>query len=237
MPTTPAGTQASQDQYLWSVNPLTTFPGSNIRQVRPAFVDQLVQRILDHGWDAGSFPTVYEPIEGKELRTVHEKMSASELQDLTFKIMDGAHRLAALRRLQRDPSVPAFGPNFEVQVFVMQPPGTSVQCAADAAGLNSIGKAAFARRTFCDEVWTNLGIQTDFVGRLVAFSAAVNAAEAEARSERRGKVHFKDLADLPLERQAFVTGYEKRVDENLYNKTRQVRAQFEAAVHDFPTPK
>jgi hypothetical protein len=200
-------------------------------------VDQLVQRILDHEWDAGSFPTLYEPIESKELRKVHEKMSASELQDLNFKIMEGANRLAALRRLQRDPCVSALGPDFEVQVLVLQPSGTSVQCTANAAGLSSIGKAAFARRTFCDEVVTNLGIQSDFVRRLIAFSVAVNATDAEVRSERRGRVHFKDLADFPLKRQAFVTGYEKRVDEKLYNKTRQVWAHLDAAVHDFPTPK
>jgi hypothetical protein len=86
MSTTPADPEASHGMYLWSVNPLATYPGSGIRQVRPAFVDQLVQRILDHGWDAGSFPTVYEPIEGKQLRRVHSTMSASELQDLMASV-------------------------------------------------------------------------------------------------------------------------------------------------------
>jgi hypothetical protein len=148
--------------------------GSNIRQVRSKFVAELVESIRESGWEK-SLPTVYSPVpfEEMELLSRNETEMRSVLDAMQFKIMDGAHRITTLKRLQKDRSIPEIQDNFRIQVKEVAEDDSMIQRTLDAAAENnSVGKA-FAKKTFCDDLWTMLKIQCHVVEGFVTYSTAI----------------------------------------------------------------
>lgn len=225
MAITPADATATA-AYLFAVNPRQTIPGANIRQIRGTFVNDLEQNIRETGWRSTSYPTVYEPVDGVQVRN----MPSTEVAGLTFQIMDGAHRLAALRRLQNDISVPEFGADYVVEVKVIPTTRHVAQRAADAAAQNSVEGLQAARRTFCDELWTMIGIQADLVQRVVKFSTSLadpspsSGADAGPRSRPRDPVDFDTLQNVPAETGSFISSYKKSLYKKLVNPARKSRS-------------
>jgi hypothetical protein len=108
-----------------------------------------------------------------ELLSRNETEMRSVLDAMQFKIMDGAHRITALQRLQKDRTIPEIQENFMIQVKVVSEDDSMIQRTPDAAAENnSVGKV-FAKKTFCDDLWTMLKIQCHFVERIVTFSSAI----------------------------------------------------------------
>lgn len=221
--------------YEWMVDPLQTTAGSKIRQVRPKFVEQLTERFLAEAWQDGSVcPTVYEPIPGRRLIEVADSLSAEELASLKFLVMDGAHRLATMRRLRRDPTATAYGDDFKVKVRIVPRQEKAADRAAEAAIENDVFRQVTARRTFCDDMWTILTIQTDCVRRLVEFSTAVataSGAVSRTPQERRTKLSFEDIPDLPRETPTFVEAYKMLIDKHLYNAKTKTRERFDPSIN------
>jgi hypothetical protein len=211
------------------VNPLHTVPGSNIRQVRRAFVDELAAAIQKDGWLSGSYPTVYEPVAGAEVCN----LPRDQVDQLTFEIMDGAHRLAALRKLQRDPAVSAFDAQLLVQVRVIPKSPSRVQQVVSAAGENVPDLKAFARKTFCDEIWAMLAIRGVVVDRLVAFSEALAQPALDAETSGRAKAGtretFAQVRDVLPETPKFKETYGKHIFRKLMHPGTKLRRAFNPA--------
>jgi DNA methylase len=212
-----------------SINPLRAVRGSNIRQVRSKFVAELVESIRENGWKE-SLPTVYSPVpfEEMELLSRNETEMRSVLDAMQFKIMDGAHRITALQRLQKDRTIPEIQENFMIQVKVVSEDESMIQRTLDAAAENnSVGKV-FAKKTFCDDLWTMLKIQCHVVERIVTFSTAiadhppttmVSDPDAAIRPSKKAatkkRVEFRALRNLPQETPAFVEAYGKHIDRRM----------------------
>jgi hypothetical protein len=220
--------------YEWLVDPLQTTAGSKIRQVRPKFVEQLSDRFLANLWqESSTCPTVYEPFPGKRLIEVASSLSAEELASIKFLVVDGAHRLATMRRLRCDPTATAFGPDFKVKVRIVPRQEKAADRAAEAAIENDVTRQVAARRTFCDDMWTILTIQADCCRRLVEFSQAVaTAAEADSRprQDRRSMLPFEEIPDLPHESPTFINAYKALIDRHLYDSKMKMRVPYDPSI-------
>jgi hypothetical protein len=67
-------------------------------------------------------PLVYGPIPLQEIRAIAaepENISRHKLDAMTFRIIDGAHRMEAMQRLQRSAGDTQFGAEFIVEVLVL----------------------------------------------------------------------------------------------------------------------
>jgi len=159
---------ATSEKYFLKINPRNTVPGSNIRQVREAHVADLVQKMLANGVSTAMAVSVYEPFPDRAARDLPQ----DERDQLVFEIRDGAHRLAALRRLQDDPNYPEYGDDYRFEVQVVPSLSPVLERTIDAAGVNTGAHQVGAKRTFCDELWSMLRVRSDIVRRLVAYSSA-----------------------------------------------------------------
>jgi hypothetical protein len=227
-------TTGLQGPYLLKINPLRTKIGSNIRQVREAFVEELVSNIKHSGWNPSSFPTVYEPVEGVEARS----LSRDVLDTLEFSIMDGSHRLCALRTLQRDPAVPEFDANTLINVRVVPHAGSTVQDAIDAATENTLDVSTRAEKTLCDEIWTMLLIRSSVLGRIEKFSSEIAEPYpigAPPNRPKRGSVReqltpLKSLSELPHETENFIDSYDKDLYQHLLYPKTLLRRPFDPVI-------
>jgi hypothetical protein len=96
-------------------------------------LEQLSDRFLAKLWqDSGTCPTVYEQFTGKRLIEVTSSLSAEELASMKFLVLDGSHCHATMRRLRRDPTATAFGPDFKVKIRILRQE-RSTDRAAEAA--------------------------------------------------------------------------------------------------------
>jgi len=174
---------ANNESYLLAIDPRNTVPGSNIRQVREAHVADLVEKIIANGFSTNAFVSVYEPFPGRAARDLPE----DELAKAIFEIRDGAHRVAAVLRLQSDPDHPEYGEDYRLQVKVVPAVDVVVQRALDANAENTVAADGSAKKTFCDELWAMLRVQENVVRRLIAYSSALvpdtNAADAADEGE------------------------------------------------------
>jgi hypothetical protein len=103
-----------------------------------------------------------------------------------------------------------------------------IQRTLDAAAENnSVGKM-FAKKIFCDDLWTMLKIQCNFVERFVKFSTAIAdhppismvpdpdaAIRPSKKAVTKKRVEFHALRNLPEETPAFVEAYGKHIDKRM----------------------
>ena len=155
------------------INPLRTIPHAAIRQVRSAWVEDLMESIRTVSW-IETKPIVYGPVPLEEIRAISaepENIARPKLDAMKFRIIDGAHRMEALRRLQRSTGDTQFGADFLVEVIVEPEQTSVVQLAGAAVQANKANTLASARKTYCDELWTYMSIHSSVYSRVVAFSA------------------------------------------------------------------
>jgi hypothetical protein len=98
---------SSSTATIISVSPLNVDPSSNIRHIRKKWVGGLMKTIVDKGW-LDSMPKVYAPVpysHMKELVELNDDEARTELDAMRFKVLDGAHRVRAIRSLMKDHSV------------------------------------------------------------------------------------------------------------------------------------
>jgi hypothetical protein len=203
---------------------------------QPKFFEQLSDRFLANLLqESSTCPTVYEPFPGKWLITVASSLSAEELASINFLVVDGAHRLATMRRLRRDPTATAFGPDFKVKVRIVPRQKKAADRAAEAAIENDVTRQVAARNTFCDDIyiWTILTIQADCCRRLVEFSqAGATAAEADSRPKQdmRSMLPFEEMPDLPHESPTFINAYKALIDRHLYDSKMKMRVPYDPSI-------
>jgi len=211
---------ATSEKYFLKINPRNTVPGSNIRQVREAHVADLVQKMLANGVSTAMAVSVYEPFPDRAARDLPQ----DERDQLVFEIRDGAHRLAALRRLQDDPNYPEYGDDYRFEVQVVPSLSPVLERTIDAAGVNTGAHQVGAKRTFCDELWSMLRVRSDIVRRLVAYSSAfVRDPENElADAGPRARETIATTAPNPPETAIFKAYYEK-LKKKLLDKEKNPR--------------
>jgi hypothetical protein len=135
-----------------------------------------MQTISERGW-LDSKPKVYAPFpysHTKELVERDNHEARAELDAMRFKVLDGAHRIRALRSLIKNPLVPMFNPETRIMVEIAPETRSVVQRSLDAAAENAKSAKEFARKTFADDLWAMIGIQGEAVRRIVAFSTAIS---------------------------------------------------------------
>jgi DNA modification methylase len=220
------------------INPLKAVPCANIRQIRSRFVAELVANISDSGWRE-TLPSVYAPIAFEEMIALSQNQSESRavIDTMQFRIMDGAHRIRALQQLQNDSSVAQFDSNFLIQVKVIPEQVSVIQRSLDAVAENNTSPRAFAKKTFCDDLWTMIGIQSSVVQRVVKFSTALAdpapavVPDATIRPRRGGgkkPADFRTLPGCPQETAGFLDAYEKYVDRHMvYSNACDLRKPFD----------
>ena len=80
-----------------------------------------------------------------ELLARNETEMRSVLDAMQFKIMDGAHRITALQRLQKDRTIPDIQENFMIQVKVVTEDISMIQRTLDAAAENNLVGKVFSK--------------------------------------------------------------------------------------------
>jgi hypothetical protein len=155
------------------INPSRAIPHATIRQVRSAWVEGLMDSIRTESW-IETRPLVYGPIPLQEMRAIAaepENIARPKLDDMTFRIIDGAHRMEAMQRLQRSSGDTQFGADFLVEVLVLPEHTSIAQRTAVAVKANKVNAQLSAKKTYCDELWTYMSIHSSVFSRVVAFSA------------------------------------------------------------------
>jgi DNA modification methylase len=189
-----------------------------------------MKTIAEKGW-LDSKPKVYAPVpysHMKELVERNDHDARAELDAMRFKVLDGAHRVRAIRTLMKDPSVPIFNSETRIMVEVARETRSVVQRSLDAAAENAKNTREFAKKTFNDDLWAMIGIQAEAVRRLVAFSSAiaeqpdaemVHDPDAAAPTRRKGSnqkvAPLLSLPNLPEEGSGFIETYNSSIDSHL----------------------
>lgn len=224
-----------------SVSPLKIDPSSNIRQIRTKWVGGLMKTIMEGGW-LDSKPKVYAPVPYsyiKELVERDDHEARAELDAMRFKVLDGAHRVRALRSLIKDPSATEFTSETRIMVEVTPETRSVVQRSLDAAAENAKNTREFAKKTFTDDLWSMIGIQGEAVRRLVAFSAAIaeqpdaevlqdpDAAAPTRKRKEKGSSKtvppLLSLPNLPAESSGFLQTYNASIDRHMVVEKEGVR--------------
>jgi hypothetical protein len=132
----------------------------------------------------------------------------------------------ALQRLQKHRIIPEIHENFMIQDKVVSEDDSMIQHTLNAsAENNSVGKV-FAKKTFCDDLWTMLKIQCHVVKRIVKFNTAIAnhsptsmvpdpdaAIGPSNKAATKKRVEFHALRNIPQETHAFVEAYGKHIDK------------------------
>jgi hypothetical protein len=135
-----------------------------------------MKTIAERGW-LDSKPNVYAPVQYSHIKELVERdyYEARAKPDATrFKVLDGAHRIRALRSLIKNTLVPMFNPDTRIMVEIAPETRSVVQRSLDAAAENAKNTKEFGKKTFAEDLWAMIGIQGEAVRRLVAFSAAIS---------------------------------------------------------------
>jgi DNA modification methylase len=189
-----------------------------------------MKTIVDKGW-LDSKPKVYAPVpysHMKELVERNDDEARAELDAMRFKVLDGAHRVRAIRSLMKDPSVLLFDSETRITVEVARETRSVVQRSLDAAAENAKNTREFAKKTFNDDLWAMIGIQAEAVRRLVVFSTAVAeqpdaevvhdpdpAAPTRKKGSSRKVTPLLSLPNLPEEGAGFIETYVSSIDSHL----------------------
>ena len=94
-----------------------------------------MKAIVEKGW-LDSKPKVYAPVPYSHMKELVERddhEARAELDAMRFKVLDGAHRVRAIRSLMNDPSVPIFNSETRITVEVARETRSVVQRSLDAA--------------------------------------------------------------------------------------------------------
>jgi 16S rRNA G966 N2-methylase RsmD len=182
-----------------------------------------MSRMLRNGW-IESRPKVYAPVPLSELRALllrDDSESRAAMAGMRFRILDGAHRMKAVRRLIKDPNVAGFDQYHMIEVEVLPETPSVVRRSLDATAENAANNKDYAKKTFADDLWTMLLMRAEVVARVVKFSEAIAdpdpAIDPNAVRPSRGKqkaVAFKDLRK-PEENPKFVAAYLEYIDKNM----------------------
>jgi predicted RNA methylase len=189
-----------------------------------------MKTIAERGW-LDSKPKVYAPVPYSHIKGLVERddyEARAELDAMRFKVLDGAHRIRALRSLIKDPLVPMFNPETRIMVEISPETRSVVQRSLDAAAENAKNTKEFAKKTFADDLWAMIGIQGEAVRRIVAFSTAISEQpnaevvqdpDAAAPTRRKGSsqkvVPLLSLPNLPVESSGFIATYKASIDSHL----------------------
>jgi hypothetical protein len=158
------------------VRPLMVNPSANIRQIRTKWVARLMEIFMERGWREPSRIKVYATIPYEEVKALVERNdeeAMNMLDGIKYKVLDGAHRIRALRILIKDPAAPQFAVNFRVAVEVLPEAKSVVQVCLNAASENARHDNECGKKTFTDDCWAMIKVLGDAVRRLVEFSTAV----------------------------------------------------------------
>jgi hypothetical protein len=196
--------------------------------------------LADKGW-LDSKPKVYAPVPYSRIRELVDRdddEARAELDSMRFRVLDGAHRIRALRSLISDPTVLEYNSETRIRVEIEPETRSVVQRSLDAAAENAKNTTDFAKKTFTDDLWAMLGILGEAVRRLVAFSTAIAEQPGSevvqdpdaAAPTRKGSsanssakvAELLSLPNLPEESAAFIETYKASIDKRLVvNKPNQ----------------
>jgi hypothetical protein len=119
--------------------------------------------IVEKGW-LDSKPKVYAPVphsQMKELVERNDHEARAELDAMRFKVLDGAHRVRAIRSLMQDPSVSIFNCETRIMVEVARETRSVVQRILDTVAENAKNTRVFrekdVQRRFMGYVWNPSG--------------------------------------------------------------------------------
>ena len=113
-----------------------------------------MKAIVYKGW-LDSKPKVYAPVPYSHMKELVERDdhdARAELDSMRFKVLDGAHRVRAIRSLMNDPSVPIFNSETRITVEVARETRSVVQRSLDAAAENAKNTREFDKKTFNDDL-------------------------------------------------------------------------------------
>jgi hypothetical protein len=222
------------------VRPLMIHPSVNIRQIRTKWVAKLIRLLKEKGWNE-SKPKVYVSVPFQQVKSLSDQNDAYALETINrikFKVIDGAHRIRALRILVMDPTVLQFDVSTRIIVEVVPEARSAIQRSLDDYVENTKHESIFARKTFADDLWNMIGTLIELVRRVIAFSWGVSELSASTgegweavggrvtRGSARKAVKPQMLADaskdpnLPIENPAFIAAYFRYLDKYLVSGTR-----------------
>jgi hypothetical protein len=103
----------------------------------------------------------------KELVEPNDDEARAELDAMRFKVLDGAHRVRAIRSLMKYPSVLLFDSETRITVEVARETRSVVHRSLDVAAENAKNTREFAKKTFNDDLWAMMESKRRLPGGLL----------------------------------------------------------------------